>query len=219
MGSSACLRCAKVFSFSGNRARRFCGHSCANLARSSAETRQCEGCGNSFRSTADYAGKKPQRFCSSACWRAAVSVPERACLACAVVFKPVTRSTVYCCQSCRDDHYRTRMAGDASHRWMGGRTAANKLLRTSAAYSEWRESVFRRDNWTCVKCGARSCAGGPVELHADHELPLSERPDLALDITNGRTLCAPCHRSTDTWGVKQAQRMRSIAVTGEEFPS
>ena len=34
---------------------------------------------------------------------------------------------------------------------------------------------------------------GETHLHADHIIPIEERPDLRLDLDNMRTLCSPCH--------------------------
>lgn len=180
-----------------------------------AETRPCAHCGEGFRAVNDYAGRPPQKFCSPACRLAGRAIPECSCLACGVVFKPAKRATVYCGQACRDAHYRERLKGDASHFWQGGRTATNKLLRSSAAYAEWRTAVFKRDDYRCVTCGARSKAGAPVVLHADHIKPLSAHPDLALDVDNGRTLCEPCHKETDTWAWRQRWK-QSNALAGKE---
>lgn len=67
-------------------------------------------------------------------------------------------------------------------------------LRSSVDYSIWRKTVLKRDNFTCLKCGSKS------NLHVDHIKPFAYFPDLRFDIDNGRTLCATCHRKTDTWG-------------------
>ena len=64
-------------------------------------------------------------------------------------------------------------------------------------YRLWREAVFKRDNWTCQSCQHRGS-----ELHADHIKPYSKHPELRYEVSNGRTLCAPCHRATDTYGSK-----------------
>lgn len=74
--------------------------------------------------------------------------------------------------------------------WKGGISAENNRLRQSSEYKTWREAVFRRDNWTCQKCGRR---GGAME--ADHIKLFSRHPELRFDVSNGRTLCKePCHR-------------------------
>ena len=78
---------------------------------------------------------------------------------------------------------------------------------------------FERDGWRCVDCGwepnivtAFREAGLDIlpteivlaelrgrknrserHLHADHELPIAERPDLRLDLDNLRTRCNSCH--------------------------
>ena len=72
----------------------------------------------------------------------------------------------------------------------------------SLEYRLWRESVFKRDNWTCVWCGARSSKGYEVILNVDHIKPFASYPELRFAIDNGRTLCKPCHETTDTYGKK-----------------
>ena len=90
-----------------------------------------------------------------------------------------------------------RFKGSKSHFWRGGITPINFKIRHSVEYKLWRESVFKRDNYTCISCGQ---VGG--KLNADHVKPFSLFPDLRFDINNGRTLCVPCHRKTDTYGIK-----------------
>lgn len=82
--------------------------------------------------------------------------------------------------------------------WQGGKTEASLLERNRKSYKLWREAVFKRDNYTCVWCG--DARGG--NLNADHIKPFALFPELRLDIENGRTLCTPCHKKTDTWGHK-----------------
>ena len=81
--------------------------------------------------------------------------------------------------------------------WKGGATKENQRIRTSIESALWREAVFARDNWTCTSCGARG-----VELHPDHIKMFAFHPELRFAIDNGRTLCAPCHRKTPTWGCR-----------------
>lgn len=88
-----------------------------------------------------------------------------------------------------------RQKGDKSHFWVDGRTKVNKIIRNSIEYRLWREAVFKRDDWTCVWCSVK---GG--KLHADHIKPFALFPELRFAIDNGRTLCVPCHRTTDTFG-------------------
>lgn len=79
--------------------------------------------------------------------------------------------------------------GERSHFWRGGITPENRLIRTTAEYGAWRESVFGRDDYACQICGKRG-----VVLHAHHIRPFAEFPDLRFEVSNGQTLCLPCHR-------------------------
>jgi 5-methylcytosine-specific restriction endonuclease McrA len=90
--------------------------------------------------------------------------------------------------------------GEDHHNWKGGITAENHKIRESVEYKLWRSSVFSRDNWTCIFCGARSAKGSPVVLHADHIKPFAFYPELRFAIDNGRTLCESCHQATETFG-------------------
>ena len=89
-----------------------------------------------------------------------------------------------------------RARGEQNGSWKGGVLTLNQKLRKSLEYKLWRESVFKRDNFTCIWCGDNR--GG--NLHADHIKPFAYYPELRFAIDNGRTLCVPCHRKTDTFG-------------------
>ncbi len=74
--------------------------------------------------------------------------------------------------------------------WQNGLSNENHLIRNSVKYKGWAKAVKERDNYTCVICNKK---GG--ELHSDHIQPFSLYPDLRFEISNGRTLCKPCHQN------------------------
>lgn len=106
----------------------------------------------------------------------------------------------FCSVECRNEDYKTRnydyLKGEKSHFWKGGVSTENEKQRKSARYRNWRNKVFERDNYKCVKCGSNGY------LHADHIKPFAYYKELRYDINNGRTLCVECHKQTDTYGSK-----------------
>ena len=95
------------------------------------------------------------------------------------------------------------MMGSKNPLWKGGITPINRAIRMSLEYKLWRESVFKRDNWTCVWCKSRNGNGKTIILHADHIKPFAYFPELRFAIDNGRTLCVLCHKLTSTYGAKK----------------
>ncbi len=105
-----------------------------------------------------------------------------------------------------------RSCGEKSIWWKGGRTELKKQIKNLSLYKAWRTAVFERDNYTCQWCKVR----GSVELSPDHIKPFSKILDefnittveeakvcgQLWDTDNGRTLCHPCHKLTDTYGWK-----------------
>ena len=87
-----------------------------------------------------------------------------------------------------------KLSGANCNWWKGGITSINTKVRNSKKYANWRVAVFQRDNYTCKECGSRG-----VTLNADHIKPFAYYPELRLRIDNGRTLCVPCHKKTDTF--------------------
>ncbi|GAH75225.1 unnamed protein product, partial [marine sediment metagenome] len=82
-------------------------------------------------------------------------------------------------------------SGSNHWNWKGGRSTEIRLLRQSEEYKEWRDAVFRRDNWTCQnpECGYK---GHKIVAH--HIKDFEEYPELRYDVDNGQTLCRACHK-------------------------
>lgn len=90
--------------------------------------------------------------------------------------------------------------GNKSRFWKGGISEINERIRRSVEYKLWRESVYKRDNWTCQKCKEK---GG--KLVADHIKSFAEYPELRFELSNGRTLCVDCHKQTENYGIKNVR--------------
>lgn len=84
--------------------------------------------------------------------------------------------------------------------WKGGITPKNVVERRSTRYREWAKAVKIRDDFTCQHCGVR---GG--KLHSDHIKGFADYPDLRYELSNGRTLCIPCHEKTPNYKNRKAK--------------
>lgn len=97
--------------------------------------------------------------------------------------------------------------GQKSHLWRGGVTEENQIIRSGLEYRVWRKSVFERDDYTCQICNRRG-----VKLNADHIKPFAYFPELRFEVDNGRTLCVPCHKDTDTYKTKVRTKYPDLAT-------
>ncbi len=83
---------------------------------------------------------------------------------------------------------RGQLTGDKHPNWKGGISPIRNLIWRSEQYQEWRDAVFKRDDYTCQDCNKR---GGRIVAH--HIKFFSLFPELGFDVDNGRTLCRSCH--------------------------
>lgn len=78
--------------------------------------------------------------------------------------------------------------------WQGKPTPpfkrSDRQQRRTMQYVNWRDSVFKRDDYTCQDCGQR---GG--ELNAHHLLGFKRYPKYRYEVDNGITLCKKCHKN------------------------
>ena len=79
--------------------------------------------------------------------------------------------------------------GELANNWRGGLTPINRIGRSSIQYSEWRLSVFKRDNFACMHCKVRG-----KKLNAHHIKHWAKFVELRFEIDNGITLCVDCHK-------------------------
>jgi ribosomal protein S27AE len=63
---------------------------------------------------------------------------------------------------------------------------------TSPEYQEWRNTIFKRDHYTCKMCGDKKSKRG---YNAHHIFRQHDYPKLRYKKWNGITLCVDCHLS------------------------
>lgn len=169
----------------------------------------CEVCEKSFRVVPSRI--ETARFCSINCYkrykkqhpdefpkppRRGYSVEVR-CKYCNKTFKKIVslflkRKKHFCSMRCYIDYrheHPEEYSGENHWNWKGGVSEIYHQERKSEEYQRWRDIVFRRDNWTCQKCGYKG-----HEIVAHHIKNFGEYPELRYDVNNGITLCRACHK-------------------------
>ena len=77
-------------------------------------------------------------------------------------------------------------------------------IRNTKEYRQFRKEVLERDNYICQECGSKE----NPEVH--HIKALFEYPELAYEITNGKTLCHECHTKTDSYFIPKYHKTKKI---------
>lgn len=169
---------------------------------------KCEICGKPVKNY----GRKMCREC----FLSTCKGPLPKCIDCG---KELSGHAYKRCEDCNKKSFR----GKGNPRYIDGRTDLRHLIRGLEEYSNWRLSIFKRDNFTCLVCGNTD----KDYLEAHHLKPyaiiieeflhkfsrFSPHEDketllkLAMDyddfwkISNGQTMCYDCHlkENKNTW--------------------
>ena len=167
---------------------------------------RCEMCGLNFEARICDIKRGYDRFCSAKCmykWRSITKSGENhqcwkggkstfKCLQCGREFEEYenrTKRRKFCSKRCLNKWQEMSLEGKNNPNWKNGISTENNLIRTSAEYEQWKTKVSERDNYTCVRCMKR---GGDLNTH--HIIPFSVAPEERLEVSNGATLCIPCHK-------------------------
>ena len=192
-----CLGCGKVFRPSTSKVR-FCSLECSYKNRPKKGTiRKCPICGREFYRSAS---RKSAKYCSRRCaYRGLIRGAPLRCAICGKeYYRPPSqikwRGSNYCSYACKGKAMSFTQRGSNSPSWKGGVSTENHLLRASKRWKEWREAIFRRDNYICQDCGVRSGNGKAVFLVPHHIKSFAQYPELRFEVSNGITVCEQCHK-------------------------
>lgn len=164
---------------------KYCSKQCRMNTYPTPASLSCQVCNKTY--TVRASKRDRSKFCSKKCqlvhYSPRVTVVCWECKGHFTVKNYRKETAHFCSQPCASQ-YRDE-----------GKRTENKKIRQSWAYKAWRTLVFERDNYTCTGCATRGS-----KLHADHIKPFALYPELRLEVSNGRTLCIPCHLKTNTYG-------------------
>lgn len=182
---------------------RFCSKKCfdnhqiGKLKKRKGTINFCKTCNKEFYVRVSYSNKK---FCSRKCIKGYIPTEEtKNKIRDTQIKKGVMPPSQKGKKLTLSHRMKIGRRGELSVNWKGGITKDNDRIRNSIEYKEWRKMIFERDEYACVICGSNNCNGNRTPLQADHIKPFALYPELRFDIDNGRTLCIPCHKKTDTY--------------------
>ena len=96
----------------------------------------------------------------------------------------------FCSKECELMWRKEYYSGENSPNWNNELTDEERILKRGyLEYSEWRKSVYERDNYTCQCCGNKG-----IYLNAHHLNSYDWDKEHRTDIDNGVTLCKECHK-------------------------
>lgn len=158
----------------------FCFYLWYNKAMKNTQiTKTCTICNEPYKVKAYRA--ENSKYCSRECWQQRNPPNHLICKFCHKPFDTYQRGQLFCSRSCA-------RKGTRGNNYKDGKSLLRQRGRDSHKLIEWRKAVYTRDHYTCQHCGVVG-----RRLHAHHIVLFSENEALRFELTNGITLCVPCH--------------------------
>lgn len=195
-----CSVCGKIYSKGAALASRvqhnhYCSIDCKFDNKRTTVT--CETCGKEFDRIISWISSDKKNYCSRECANEGLRVkkPILICDFCGKQFERYPSEIkkmsergyrhVFCCHKCRAAMIATQFNPPKPYR---GFTGSTPNQRNNGEYKQWRKAILKRDNYICQDCGVTN-----VLVCAHHKKAFSLYPELRYDVSNGITLCFPCH--------------------------
>ena len=203
-----CSYCKKELSVQPNRVKRskniFCNVECKgnymkehskkeNNSNYKAVTVKCDYCGKDITKPPSWV--KERNFCNQECssnWRKTGKTVK--CHTCGKEFykikSQIERSEKHFCSEECKCKYQNTLVGELNPWYNPNLTDEERIAnRDYIEYTNWRDEVYKRDNYTCQKCGKRH-----GDINAHHLNGYHWCKEGRTDVNNGVTLCDWCHK-------------------------
>lgn len=151
------------------------------MSAKNGENKICTICGKEYYVRANRV--KNSKFCSKQCWEKRGDKKIKSICICCGKETFDYKKRKYCSRECSHKD----MVKEKHPLWKDGKSLERDRARESTNLKKWRMEVFKRDNFTCQKCGSKK------DLQAHHLKEWSKFGDLRFDIHNGLTVCIGCH--------------------------
>lgn len=200
------------------------------------EKNLCEFCGLTFKNKKSISNhlrfgckkiKKPtsQRIRRYKC-RKVEKLSDILCKYCNnyLIKRKPSKQGLFCNLKCYGKWRSDNFTGENAPNFKHGKCKNYLLIRANKVYRDWALLVFKRDNFTCQKCGDNK--GGNLEAH--HIYPFAKlcyennidtvedakNCEKLWDLTNGITLCKMCHKKTESYGYNKYTKSDKISSMG-----
>lgn len=185
---NTCAHCGKEY-HPYAKEQRYCSIKCALPYRSAHRKRRviksCEVCDIQYE--VQKCREHTARYCSKKCWSNRNPPNKKECQVCGKEYYTRHRNQFTCSNKCAGKRRSKIYIGENATAYKDGKSLKRDRARLAPQLKEWREAVYKRDNYMCQECGNDS------KIHAHHIKSWSSHDNLRFDIDNGITLCIFCH--------------------------
>jgi hypothetical protein len=204
---STCKYCGKKFK--SNIKRKYCSISCSNLDRSEPPIEcKCDTCGKRIKVPASRYKINKHNYCSLECESKGKAIYytgsnhhlyNKIKIKCSNCSKEIEvnkyklehQKYFYCSTSCKSEHQKIILIGENNPFYNPNKTEKERIYgRDIIGYKEWRNIVYKRDNFACKCCGTTKSGG----FNAHHLNGYDWDKEHRTDANNGVTLCSKCHK-------------------------
>ncbi|MCX0396945.1 hypothetical protein LI014_06110 [Clostridium perfringens] len=199
-----CEFCKKEFS-SSKKYQKYCSSKCVSNSQQKRIVTYCDYCGKEIQVIKCIYEKNKHNYCSQSCKNKGHSNEvsnmnngryNSKTIKCDYCGEEIIRKVSkikdrnFCNNKCYSEYRKIHYSKENHSCWNPSITDEERLnKRKCEEYYNWRDSVFTRDNYTCVCCGKDTHHNNAHHLNG-YDWDKQNR----TNVDNGVTLCVDCHK-------------------------